>query len=115
MHRAPQGCLRQDRPRTSRSACTHSHSVSARTTGLRTPAIIQYLSERASHNRASATRKTINPRTSRTIHVPVYNEIGANRGLVALRWYAKRPNDWEKTPLGGVFSLDWQLTLSPMT
>jgi hypothetical protein len=52
---------------------------------------------------------------SRTIHVPVYNEIGANRGLVALRWYAKRPNDWEKTPLGGVFSLDWQLTLSPMT
>jgi hypothetical protein len=44
---------------------------------------------------------------SRTINVPVYNEIGANRGLVALRWYAKRPNDWEKTPLGGVFSLDW--------
>jgi hypothetical protein len=26
---------------------------------------------------------------SRTINVPVYNEIGANRGLVALRWYAK--------------------------
>jgi hypothetical protein len=24
-------------------------------------------------------------------------------------------NDWEKTPLGGVFSLDWQLTPSPMT
>ncbi|MBR1325706.1 DUF4365 domain-containing protein [Bradyrhizobium ottawaense] len=27
---------------------------------------------------------------SRTIHVPVYNEIGTDRGLVALRWYAKR-------------------------
>ena len=24
-------------------------------------------------------------------------------------------NDWEKTLSGGVFSLDWQLTLSPMT
>ena len=24
-------------------------------------------------------------------------------------------NDWEKTPSGGAFSLDWQLTLSPMT
>lgn len=28
---------------------------------------------------------------SRTIHVPRYNEIGTGRGLVALRWYAKRP------------------------
>jgi hypothetical protein len=28
---------------------------------------------------------------SRTIHVPVYNEIGTDRGLVGLRWYAKRP------------------------
>jgi hypothetical protein len=28
---------------------------------------------------------------SRTIHIPVYNEIGTDRGLVALRWYAKRP------------------------
>jgi hypothetical protein len=24
-------------------------------------------------------------------------------------------NDWQKTPSGGVFSLDWQLTLSPIT
>jgi hypothetical protein len=29
-------------------------------------------------------------KASRTIHVPVYNEIGTDRGLVALRWYAKR-------------------------
>lgn len=28
---------------------------------------------------------------SRTIHVPVRNEIGTEPGLVALRWYAKRP------------------------
>lgn len=28
---------------------------------------------------------------SRTIHVPINNEIGTERGLVALRWYAKRP------------------------
>ncbi|MGF6276419.1 hypothetical protein ABIB38_004833 [Massilia sp. UYP11] len=28
---------------------------------------------------------------SRTIHVPTSNEIGTERGLVALRWYAKRP------------------------
>lgn len=27
---------------------------------------------------------------SRTIHVPVRNEIGTDHGLVALRWYAKR-------------------------
>jgi len=28
---------------------------------------------------------------SRTIHVPTHNEIGTDHGLVALRWYAKRP------------------------
>lgn len=28
---------------------------------------------------------------SRTVHVPVRNEIGTEPGLVALRWYAKRP------------------------
>jgi len=28
---------------------------------------------------------------SRTIHIPLYNEIGTDDGLVALRWYAKRP------------------------
>lgn len=28
---------------------------------------------------------------SRTIHIPIYNEIGTDHGLVALRWYAKRP------------------------
>jgi hypothetical protein len=28
---------------------------------------------------------------NRTIHIPVYNEIGTTHGLVALRWYAKRP------------------------
>lgn len=28
---------------------------------------------------------------SRTIHVPIDNEIGTELGLVALRWYAKRP------------------------
>lgn len=28
---------------------------------------------------------------SRTIHVPVRNEIGSPHGLVSLRWYAKRP------------------------
>jgi hypothetical protein len=28
---------------------------------------------------------------SRTIHIPIYNEIGTAHGLVALRWYAKRP------------------------
>ena len=28
---------------------------------------------------------------SRTIHVPVWNEFGTEPGLVALRWYAKRP------------------------
>jgi len=28
---------------------------------------------------------------SRTINVPIYNEIGTDYGLVALRWYAKRP------------------------
>lgn len=28
---------------------------------------------------------------SRTIHLPVRNEIGTDPGLVALRWYAKRP------------------------
>jgi hypothetical protein len=28
---------------------------------------------------------------SRTIHVPTNNEIGTEKGLVALRWYAKRP------------------------
>ncbi len=30
-------------------------------------------------------------KASRTIHVPVRNEIGAEAGQVALRWYAKRP------------------------
>ena len=30
-------------------------------------------------------------RASRTIHVPVRNEIGTDAGLLALRWYAKRP------------------------
>jgi hypothetical protein len=29
-------------------------------------------------------------KSSRTIHVPVGNEIGSPKGLVALRWYAKR-------------------------
>lgn len=28
---------------------------------------------------------------SRTIHIPVRNQIGTDGGLVALRWYAKRP------------------------
>src|SRR4028119_669603 len=28
---------------------------------------------------------------NRTIHIPLYNEIGTSYGLVALRWYAKRP------------------------
>lgn len=28
---------------------------------------------------------------SRAIHVPIYNEIGTDYGLGALRWYAKRP------------------------
>jgi Domain of unknown function (DUF4365) len=28
---------------------------------------------------------------SRIIHIPTYNEIGTDHGLVALRWYAKRP------------------------
>jgi len=28
---------------------------------------------------------------SRTINIPVHNEIGTNHGLLALRWYAKRP------------------------
>jgi hypothetical protein len=28
---------------------------------------------------------------SRTIHIPLSNEIGTDYGLVALRWYAKRP------------------------
>lgn len=26
----------------------------------------------------------------RTVHVPVANEIGSERGTIALRWYAKR-------------------------
>lgn len=30
-------------------------------------------------------------KASRTIHVPVRNEIGSEMGQVALRWYAKRP------------------------
>ncbi len=30
-------------------------------------------------------------KASRTIHVPVRNEIGSDMGQVALRWYAKRP------------------------
>jgi hypothetical protein len=45
-----------------------------------------------------------------------------NRGPIveAKKWIAvtgklEFVNDWEKTPSGGVFSLDWQLTLSPMT
>jgi hypothetical protein len=28
---------------------------------------------------------------SRTIHIPIYNEIGTEHGLIGLRWYAKRP------------------------
>lgn len=30
-------------------------------------------------------------KASRTIHVPVRNEIGSDMGQIALRWYAKRP------------------------
>ncbi|MBI1406039.1 MAG: DUF4365 domain-containing protein [Caulobacter sp.] len=30
-------------------------------------------------------------KASRTIHVPVRNEIGSDAGQIALRWYAKRP------------------------
>lgn len=35
--------------------------------------------------------KNYRDKQSRTIHIPIYNEIRTDHGLVALRWYAKRP------------------------
>jgi hypothetical protein len=45
--------------------------------------------------------------------IAVWNQ--ALRGLVSFVFRLEFVNDWEKTPSGGVFSLDWQLTLSLMT
>jgi hypothetical protein len=53
---------------------------------------------------------------SRTIHVPVRNEIGTDLGLVALRWYAKRPKllaafqrfTYQYSELGWAETGDWR-------
>lgn len=52
---------------------------------------------------------------SRTIHVPVANEIGSLKGLVALRWYAKRAKllaafqrfTYQFSELGWAFDGNW--------
>lgn len=53
---------------------------------------------------------------TRTIHVPVRNEIGTEHGEVALRWYGKRPKllaafqrfSYQYTELGYAQNRDWR-------